>query len=881
MRLGGSVRARLLRLALLLVLPCLGISALLTWRVFVAARQGAETALLATAHGLGQSLDRQFVEAEVLLRTLAATEELRAGRLTELDRLARATALPGTAIVLLDPSGRSLIDTARPPGARPAVLPVAGWAREVAGQAFVSSLVSQRAGGVLSARVVLPVGIGGRHAYDLELVLSASALQGLLSRVPLPRGWASTVVDTTGTIVASTGAPGPVAGRRASGGMLATIGEGEGVRDGSAPDGTPVVMASSRSDRAHWAVTVQAPRTLIAEAGRQSTMLLIWLGSGVMIAGLLGAWLVARGIAKPIEAMAKVARGLGEGGTWTAIPQGLTEADAVGRAMFGAFEFLVQRREQLGALNATLATHVQVRTSELASANAALDDQSRQLGAILDHMPVGVVVHGADGGIHFVNREARRLLGMPMQGEIDASMWPAVRRGHVVLASEDQPSARARAGQPVERELLTLQHPGRPPLELEVNASPLRGQDGEVSLALTTLQDVTARLEAEESRRRSQRLEAVGQLTGGVAHEFNNLLMAISGCLELLAPHVESAFGQGSRACTLLANAARATGRGAGLTGQLLAFARRQHLQVEPVDLNALVDGMRQLLEGTLGRLIEVEVLADPGVWPAMADAAQLELVLLNLAINARDAMPQGGKLTIRTANLRTGVPSRAEEPPEGDHAVLHVSDTGHGMQPHVLARVFEPFFTTKDVGRGSGLGLPHVLGVAQQLGGGVHIASTPGQGTTVSLFLPRAHSAVAAPRPAPAPRPGPHALAGARLLLVDDDTDVREIARSMLEEMGAFVFEAESGADALLALRTRRIDLVLADLTMPQMTGVELADAVADLLPEVPVVLMTGYGPSALGDPGGNVRATLRKPFRAEALARVLAAQLGLAEVH
>ena len=253
--------------------------------------------------------------------------------------------------------------------------------------------------------------------------------------------------------------------------------------------------------------------------------------------------------------------------------------------------------------------------------------------------------------------------------------------------------------------------------------------------------------------------------------------------------------------------------------------------------------------------------------------------MLLNLAINARDAMSGGGKLTIRTANVRTGLPSRAEEPPEGEHAVLRVSDTGHGMQPHVLARVFEPFFTTKDVGRGSGLGLPHVLGVAQQLGGGVRIDSTPGQGTAVSLFLPRAHVAVAAPRPAPPPRPGPHALAGARLLLVDDDTDVREIARSMLEEMGAVVFEAQDGAGALLQLRTRRIDLVLADLTMPQMTGVELADAVAALTPDVPVVLMTGYGPGAPGDPGGNVRATLRKPFRAEALARVLAAQLGMAE--
>ncbi len=288
------------------------------------------------------------------------------------------------------------------------------------------------------------------------------------------------------------------------------------------------------------------------------------------------------------------------------------------------------------------------------------------------------------------------------------------------------------------------------------------------------------------------------------------------------------------------------------------------------MDLNALVDGMTQLLEGTLGRLVEVEFQADPEAWPAMADAAQLELVVLNLAINARDAMPGGGKLILCTSNRRTGPPFRAEDPPEGEHVVLHVRDTGHGMPPQVLARAFEPFFTTKEVGRGSGLGLPQVLGVAQQLGGGVSIASEPGSGTTVSLFLPRARGGVAAARPGGAQDVQAGKLGGARLLLVDDDADVREIARSMLEEMGAAVIEADSAAAALLLLRTATIDLVLADVTMPQMSGIELAAEVDRLLPGVPVVLMTGYGVAAM-EVGPNVRATLQKPFRAEALLRAL----------
>jgi signal transduction histidine kinase len=417
-----------------------------------------------------------------------------------------------------------------------------------------------------------------------------------------------------------------------------------------------------------------------------------------------------------------------------------------------------------------------------------------------------------------------------------------------------------------------VDRPGGAQLDLEVNASPLmRDADGTIILSVTTLQDVTARLEAEEARRRSQRLEAVGQLTGGVAHEFNNLLMAISGCLELLTPFV--ADGRGSR---LLGNAARATERGGRLTRQLLAFSRRQQLQPEPVDLNMLVSGMTELLESTLGRLVEIATMLDPAAWMALADAPQLELVLLNLAINARDAMAGGGKLTIRTSNRRMGPPLQPEDPPEGEFAVLTVSDTGHGMAPHVLARAFEPFFTTKEIGLGSGLGLPQVLGVAQQLGGGVSINSMPGQGTTVEVFLPRAH---AEPKRVFSVEHGggrSALLGGSHLLVVDDDSDVREIARDMLEEMGAVVSEAESAGAALLHLRTSRVDLVLADLTMPHVTGIEMARHIADFLPDLPVVLMTGYGTAALDVTSQNIRATLQKPFRAETLAKVLSSALG-----
>ncbi len=888
----GTLRGRLYRLALLLLLPGLLISALLTWRIFVTTRQDAETALLETARGLAQLVDREFTQAEVLLRTLAATDEIRAGDLLAFDRLARATAVMGGTIMLVDSTGQELIDTALPPGAAlPREPAAANWAA-LAGSDPVISPVTRMASGKLAVQVILPVSgnspaHAGGHVYDLKLIVPTASLQAIVMRNPLPPGWMAAVTDATGVFAARSRAPERFIGHPAGPGLMEFLARaGEQVLNSVSADGVPVVVAFVKSPLTHYVVAVNVARDTIAQAGEQSSWLLLGLGSAAILLGLVGAALVARGIARPIEAMADAARHLGETGDWVLPARhggpgwSLAETQAVAAALAVAARTLVERRDALTELNASLAARVAARTSELAAANAALEAQRLRLGSILDQMPIGVVVHLADGALLFVNIEARRLLGLPPTGPLDAAVWPTFRDGQTILSPQDRPSARAPGGMAAQRMLLTLD-PGTDakPLELEVNASPVRDAQGQVSLSVKTLQDVTARLEAEEARRRSQRLEAIGQLTGGVAHEFNNLLMAVSGCLDMLGPYVACIPPEGgaARAAALLANASRAASRGGRLTAQLLAFARRQHLQVEPLDLNALVTGMKELLESTLGRAIEVQVQIDPAAWPAMADPSQLELVLLNLAINARDAMPGGGRLTIRTGNAYMPPPFRPEDPPEGEHVVLFVADTGHGMAPTVLARAFEPFFTTKDVGRGSGLGLPQVLGVAQQMGGGVAIASAPDEGTEVRVFLPRARQAPAeAPRP-PAAEPPPGLLRGARLLLVDDDADVREIARVMLEELGAVVVEAESGAAALLHLQTERFALVLADYTMPQMTGMELAREIGRIMPGLPVLLMTGYGSIAVSDPGPPIRATLLKPFRTEALSQVLVRELGL----
>ncbi len=872
----ATVRARLLRLAALLLLPGLAISALLTWRVFVTAHAGAETALRETARGLGQLVDREFAQAEILLHTLAATQELQRGDLAEFDRLARDTTIMGGDIVLVNQAGEELLDTGVPAGvALPKDAPVAGWVAEPVGVPLIRKLAPLPGRAALSVQVVLPVGWAGRHQYDLKLVLPTSSLQALLNRAPLPAGCTAALVDTEGIVAARTRGPERYVGHPAGPGLLAGLADSdEGTRDSTGLDGTRIVLAYSRSAGSRWTAAVSAPRALVAQAGLQSIALLGLLGSAAILTGLLGARRMARGIAKPVEALAQSARQLGKDGSWRPVPPGLAETDAVARALSAAAQSLRERQAALGELNASLTQRVAARTDELATANHALDEQRRSLAAILDQMPAGVLVHTADRLLSFSNHEARRLLGHD-EAELALVPWPEVRQGGQLITRDQSPTSLACHGIATERALLSVTCGSGRAGELEVSASPLRDAEGRVTSAVTILQDVTARLEAEEARRRSQRLEAVGQLTGGVAHEFNNLLMAVTGCLELLERPVATLGDQ--RAAALLANAARAAGRGSRLTTQLLAFARRQTLQMERLDLDVLVTSMQELLEGTLGRGVQVVVVPSSGDWAAMADASQVELTLLNLAINARDAMPGGGTLTIRTARVRTGPATRAEDPPAGDYAALHVSDTGHGMSPHVLARAFEPFFTTKDAGRGTGLGLPQVLGVAQQMGGGVTIASREGAGTTVSVFLPRADApAQAASRPGLPPEPATLlALDGARLLLVDDDPDVRAVTGAILEELGGVVIEAESGAAALLALRTRRVDLVLADLTMPNMTGIELAAEVARLAPDLPVVLMTGYGPDALADPGPHIRFTLQKPFRAEALAQALTGAL------
>jgi signal transduction histidine kinase len=350
--------------------------------------------------------------------------------------------------------------------------------------------------------------------------------------------------------------------------------------------------------------------------------------------------------------------------------------------------------------------------------------------------------------------------------------------------------------------------------------------------------EVAERRKMEVALHQAQKMEAVGQLTGGVAHDFNNLLTTILGSLELALPKVQDA-----AACDLIGAAIRAGERGARLVAHLLAFSRKQTLRVHRLDLNRLVDSATDDVFGrAIDPTIRIEKLLAPNLWPALADATQLELMLLNLAINARDAMPAGGALTISTRNVPADEAGRPDELiATGDCVAVIVSDTGTGMSEEIRAKAFEPFFTTKEVGKGSGLGLSMVYGVARQIGGTVRLESELGRGTSVTIYLPRACSDFGRQETAATATGGAaHGGTASRVLLVDDDEPVLALTAMMLREHGYSVLEANGGAAALGLLDRcdEPIDVLVTDLAMPGMRGSELAAYARRRRPDLPVLL-------------------------------------------
>ncbi len=538
-------------------------------------------------------------------------------------------------------------------------------------------------------------------------------------------------------------------------------------------------------------------------------------------------------------------------------------------------------------------------------AEARLRESEERFRLMLEALPQAAFIIRADGNAEYYNQALRDYVGVPIGA--DRAARTALHHPDDQARLEAARRKGTAAGEEYTVEVRIHRHDGVYRWH-RIHNRPIRFE-GRIEYWLGTAVDIndmreanellerrvaerTAELEAANRRlagqiedreraeaqlRQAQRIEAVGQLTSGVAHDFNNLLTAIIGNLELLDARLG---GRDPTAARLLAAAQAGADRGARLTAQLLAFSRQQPMRPERVDLNRIVAGVGGLLRSTIGATVHIETALSDALWPALADASQIELVLLNLTINARDAMALGGTIRIATGNATLGRPRRAEEPRAGDYVMVSVADTGSGIPPDILDKVFDPFFTTKEVGKGSGLGLSQVLGVAQQLGGGVSIDTRPGEGTTVRVYLPRADAAeLGAQRPAAAHPAGlPDPAGGGVILLVDDDSDVRAVAAAMLREAGHGVIEADSGDAALECLErdAAQIELMIADIAMPGMSGFELAHAARLGRPNLPVLFITGYSGLATPPDEPLSAEVLRKPFRAAELAARVAAALG-----
>jgi signal transduction histidine kinase len=499
-----------------------------------------------------------------------------------------------------------------------------------------------------------------------------------------------------------------------------------------------------------------------------------------------------------------------------------------------------------------------------------------RLRTTLDSLSQGVAVFGPDRKLANWNECFQVLLDLPKAMLRPGTAYGAFvehtgEPGRPALETEDQ----IRHGSRNPREAITYEREGANGHHLEIRRTPM--PDGGFVL---TISDMTKRAQAEAVLREAQKMQAVGQLTGGIAHDFNNLLQVILGNLEFVRAKLDGDAKLQQR----IERAAWAAQRGATLTGQLLAFARKQPLAPAPVDLAATMPDLIPLLRRTLGEHIEVRYVETAGLWPAMADPAQLESAVLNLALNARDAMPGGGRPTIELGNkvLDEAYARGHDEIVPGDYAMVAVSDTGHGMTPEVVARVFEPFFTTKPDGKGTGLGLAMVFGFVKQSGGHVKIYSEPGEGTTVKIYLPRAIGALAAvgranTLPVELPR------GSATVLVVEDEVGVREIACAILADLGYRVLEAADGEEALrvFGANAAAVDLLLTDVVLPgKVRGRELAGRIQAVRPDIRVVFMSGYTENSIVhhgrlDDGVHL---VGKPFKREQLAQKVAEVLATA---
>ncbi|WP_372425574.1 cell cycle histidine kinase CckA [Salinarimonas chemoclinalis] len=497
-----------------------------------------------------------------------------------------------------------------------------------------------------------------------------------------------------------------------------------------------------------------------------------------------------------------------------------------------------------------------------------------------NNTPIAIATLGREGRILRANAPFVRLFGtMPRAepgGEEPRLVQRVLERDHESLAGALAAAESARAAEPVE---VGIVGPGE--RSARIWTSPVNETDGEGEVAIVYALETTEQRQLETQFAQAQKMQAVGQLAGGVAHDFNNVLQAIIGYSDLLLANHRPTDPAFQDIMQIKQNANRA----ASLVRQLLAFSRRQTLRPEVLDLGETMSDLTMLLKRLLGERVELDLRHGRDLWPIQADVHQLEQVVINLAVNARDAMPDGGRLTIRTANVHAEEAARLERPgmPAADYVLVEVADTGTGIPPEVMDKIFEPFFTTKEIGKGTGLGLSTVFGIVKQSNGFVYVDSTPGEGASFKVYLPRhvqTSAEVAAARLGPLARPNADLTGHGVVLLVEDEDPVRAVNSRALKARGYTVLEAASGVEALEAIARSEapVDLVVSDVVMPEMDGPSLLRELRKTHPDLKVVFVSGYAEDAFKKnlPEGEDFAFLPKPFTLKQLVETVKETMG-----
>jgi len=735
----------------------------------------------------------------------------------------------GVRVLLSDSEGTVLVDSGEIAGGKPS---------RIDNNRLRSAFSSQRpqVSGLLGGpesenafvAVDAPLLLGWGREYLLSLLVPQAVFQSMLTKDHLDPEWNASILDAEGHLVARRYDAARFVGHAESAEFIGRAVADDGLLNTASVDGARIRSAYARTPFG-WIVAVSVPLRVFDAPARQS-LYIIGVGAlaALLLASVVALWAGWR-ISHPIAALSRAAFSVGRGIAPTAAPRGIREITSVSTSLHDAYEKLMQREQGL-------------RESEA------------RYRAIFDSALDGMVVIDDCGTIMSVNAAAQRLTGYTAEDmlghDVGVLMQPEMRAVHGGYIDHYLKTGEAKIiglGRDVEIRR-------RDGVTLPVHLSVVEWQVGDRKNFTGTLRDISterneqaARAALVEQLHQSQKMEAIGQLSGGIAHDFNNLLLAINLNVGIL----RHALATNPAMSELLDEISLSTEQARTLIAQLLAFGRRQTLQPTVFEVNDVIWRISPILRRVFEASIEVREVLGEHVWPIFADRNQLETALLNLAINARDAMPAGGRLIVETANATLDSAYIAQHPDfvPGEYAMIAISDTGIGMTQEQVSRAFEPFYTTKNVGEGTGLGLSQVYGFARQSGGHVSIYSEPGNGTTVKLFLPRATSVSVDETPEDTVLPP---VGNEKILLVEDTAVVRAAVLRSLQDLGYSVIGVATAAEGLEVLENDpQIDLVLTDIVLAGgMSGVDLATAARRLRPGIKVLLTSGYTQGRAGQP-------------------------------